>query len=1057
MPELIKPTHKPIKTYYETLAALGKQKIKHEQGLRGAFQALLTDLGRKRHWTFVPEQTHRPGAPDGPLVRPDGTLRDDFKMPRGYWEAKDTGDDLDAEIRKKIKKGYPSTNIIFEDTRSAVLYQNGKEESRADLADQQALCNLLNTFFAHTEPNIENFEKAVDEFKARVPELAKGLVEKIEDAHKTNPKFQKAFQNFFEVCRASLNPNLSIEAVDEMLVQHLLTIRLFHTIFDNEDFNQRNAVAAEIEKVIAALTIKSFSRPQFLKSLDRFYVAIEDAAKDLTEFSEKQHFLNTVYERFFQGYSVKVADTHGIVYTPQPIVDFMVNSVQEVLKQEFGLELWSEGVNILDPCTGTGNFVVNILNRIPKKHLPRVYAEQLFANEVMLLPYYIAALNIEHAYFEKTGEYEPFDGLCFVDTLDLIEYKKDEQVEITYLTEKNAERVEREKQARVTVIIGNPPYNVGQLNENDNNKNRKYEVIDKRISNTYAGDSKASNKNALSDAYVKFFRWATDRLDGHDGIVCFISNNSFIDQIAFDGMRKHLTQDFTHVYHVDLHGNVRKNPKLSGTTHNVFGIQVGVGITVAVRHTASNARSIEYVRVPEFWRKEEKLDFLLQHEKVSAIPRRKSKEATLCWDQLEPTSDHDWLASESTDQFRTFLSLGTKAAKSDELRNVHAVFKTYSRGVATSRDEVVYDFHRNTLERRVCQFIEDYNAEVDRFVHTRGKVNVDDFVKYEKIKWSRDLKLDLKRGNRAEFDATKIRCALYRPFNTRCLYFDRLMNEEVYVIPSIFPTEDTQRDNVVIVTSDIAFRAPHYAALVSRNIPDLHLCAAIDAHQCFPFYVYDEDGTNRRENITDWALAEFRTHYKDKKIDKWAIFHYVYGLLHHPGYREKYADCLKRELPHIPYAPDFWAFAKAGKKLAELHLNYEDSKPYDLEEVESDDLPRSTRVEKMKLLGPDGKSARKVDSSAQCGPKDKYRVWVNDSLTLDGIPPLVFDYRLGNRSALEWVIDQYQVYTDPRSGITQDPNREDDPEYIVRLLGQVTRVSIETVNLVNALPKDFGG
>ncbi len=1053
MPELIKPTHKPIKTYYETLAALGKQKIKHEQGLRGAFQALLTGLGRKRHWTLVPELSHRPGAPDGPRVVPDATLRDDFNMPRGYWEAKDTGDDLDAEIRKKIKKGYPSTNIIFEDTRSAVLIQNRNEQLRADLADPQALCDLLNAFFAHTEPNIDSFEKAVDEFKQRVPELAEGLVKKIRDAHDSNKPFQHAFDKFFEVCKASLNPNLSTDAVDEMLVQHLLTIRLFRTIFDNEDFNRRNAVAAEIEKVIDALTGKSFDRKTYLKSLDLFYVAIEAAAKNLTEFSEKQHFLNTVYERFFQGYSVKVADTHGIVYTPQPIVDFMVNSVQEVLKQEFGLELWSEGVNILDPCTGTGNFVVNILNRIPKKHLPRVYAHQLFANEVMLLPYYIAALNIEHAYFEKTGEYEPFDGLCFVDTLDMIEAKSYEHYGDLFISEENAERVARQKKAKINVIIGNPPYNVGQLNENDNNKNRKYKIIDKRISDTYAGDSKASNRNALSDAYVKFFRWATDRLDGRDGIVCFVSNNGFVDQIAFDGMRKHLSQDFTHLYHVDLHGNVRKNPKLSGTTHNVFGIQVGVGVTVAVRRAASRAKRIEYLRVPEFWRKEEKLDFLLKCENVNGIPSRNEKKNALVWRQVEPTTDNIWLASEGTEQFRTFLSVGTKIEKSSEEENVKSVFKLFSGGVKSNRDDVVYDFDKIPLRKRVREFVENYNAEVDRYQRTDNVRDIDAFVKYDSIKWSRDLKLDVVRGHYALFDEVKVVSSLFRPYAKKYLFLDRILNEEVYGIPRVFPNVVGKVINALICVTNEA--QIEFSAIVTNVVPCLHLGGR--QGQCFPFYVYDEDGTNRRENITDWTLAEFRTHYKDKKIDKWAIFHYVYGLLHHPGYREKYADCLKRELPRIPYAPDFWAFAKAGKKLAELHLNYEDSKPYDLEEVESDDLPRSTRVEKMKLLGPDGKSARKVDSSAQCGPKDKYRVWVNDSLTLDGIPPLVFDYRLGNRSALEWVIDQYQVYTDPRSGITQDPNREDDPEYIVRLLGQVTRVSIETVNLVNALPKDFGG
>jgi predicted helicase len=368
-----------------------------------------------------------------------------------------------------------------------------------------------------------------------------------------------------------------------MLVQHIQTERLFRTVFDDSDFTNRNVIAAEIEKVIRALTSRSFNRSAFLKRLDYFYVAIEAAAQTIDDFAQKQTFLNTVYERFFQGFSKDQADTHGIVYTPQPIVDFMVASVDEVLQQEFGLSLSSEGVQILDPATGTGNFIVNILRRINRRDLRRKYHTELFANEIMLLPYYIASLNIEHAYYDLTGEYEPFEGICFTDTLDLADAQQ-----LSLFAEENTERVQRQKDAEITVVIGNPPYNVGQMSENENNKNRRYKVVDRHIREAYAAGSRATLKNQLYDAYVKFFRWATDRLQGRDGIVCFVSNNSFVDQLAFDGMRKHLLQDFNHIYHLDLHGNVRKNPKLSGTTHNVFGIQVGVGITIAIRNSSKS-------------------------------------------------------------------------------------------------------------------------------------------------------------------------------------------------------------------------------------------------------------------------------------------------------------------------------------------------------------------------------------------------------------------------------------------------------------------------------------
>ena len=470
---LIAPTHRSIRKYYENVAALRAQGVLNEMSVRSPFESLLQETARLKDWTFIAELSGKSG---GAIIRPDGTLRDRSTLPRGYWEAKDTQDDLDTEIKKKIARGYPLSNIIFEDTQTGVLFQSKQKiNGPYSLGNPKELAALLNQFFSYTEPDIEGFEEAVDEFKERVPELARGLVEKIQQAHKDNTGFQTAFEKFFDLCRTALNPNIRVEAVDEMLVQHLLTERLFRTVFNNPEFVKRNAIAAEVERVIDALVSHSFDRTEYLKSLDRFYRAIEGAARLLPDFSEKQHFLNTVYERFFQGYSVKLADTHGIVYTPQEIVNFMCASVAEVLEKEFGKSLSSPGVYIIDPCTGTGNFIVNLLRRMPGRDLPRVYREQLFANEVMLLPYYIASLNIEHAYYELTGNYEPFEGLCFVDTLDLAEGS---QHSLGFMTQKNAERVERQRRTPITVVIGNPPYNMNQQNENDNNKNRKYDVID---------------------------------------------------------------------------------------------------------------------------------------------------------------------------------------------------------------------------------------------------------------------------------------------------------------------------------------------------------------------------------------------------------------------------------------------------------------------------------------------------------------------------------------------------------------------------------------------------
>jgi predicted helicase len=1082
---LISPTHRSVHKYYETLEALRKQDVDNEMSVRSAFEFLLAETAKLRGWTLVPELSEKSG---GSLMRPDGTMRDSNSLPRGYWEAKDTKDDLNTEIRRKIARGYRLSNTIFEDTQTGVLYQNKQEVLRVPLGDPKELARLLNQFYGYAEPDIEGFEEAVEEFQERVPELARGLAEKIREAHKDNPRFIEAFAQFFTLCQTALNPNIRQEAVDEMLVQHLLTERLIRTIFDNPEFTKRNAIAQEVERVIDALVSQSFSKQEYLKKLDRFYLAIESAARLLTDFSEKQHFLNSVYERFFQGYSVKVADTHGIVYTPQPIVDFMCASVAEVLEREFGKSLSSSAVYIIDPCTGTGNFIVNLLRRISKRDLPRMYREQLFANEVMLLPYYIAALNIEHAYYEITGTYESFEGLCFVDTLDL---SKSTQAHM-YVTEKNAERVERQRKAPITVVIGNPPYNMGQQNENDNNKNREYKEIDGRIKETYAKASKATLKTKLYDPYVKFFRWATDRLQGRDGVVCFVSNNSLIDQQAFDGMQKHLLQDFTDIYHVDLHGNVRKNPKLSGTTHNVFGIQVGVGITVAIRHAGGGSHQLHYHRLPEFWRKEEKLQWLYRKEVVSNVE----------WETL-PSGQ--WLAP-GLEEFELFIPIGTKQGRNAEVE-AKTIFKTYSLGVSTNRDEVVYGHDRKALLERVQAFCENYNAEVDRYKRTGNNVEgqaLDQFLDYSKVKWSRDLKKDLQRGRYAEFDPNCVRRALYRPFTTRFLYLADLMNDTPGLSRTFFPDSKGENQNLAVCCTNHT-QIPFSTQLVSM-IPD----AAIGgrAGHCFPFYAYESDGVTRHENITDWALRHFQQHYGDKKITKWDIFYYVYGILHHPVYREKFAENLKRELPRIPLGgavilrseatknpgsaeevntgilrsaqndsavgPQhdkdvFWAVAKSGKELADLHIDYEKLEPYPLKFIETPSVapgfsPARAALKGGATVGADGVRPKAERRSAPPIPlsyrvedkmrlsKDRKSLKVNESLTLGGIPAEAFEYRLGNRSALEWVIDQYQVTEDKHSGIRSDPNRPDDPEYIVRLVGQVIRVSLETVRILKSLP-----
>jgi len=573
----LKPNHKQVKDYYNALDIYARHGIAHETAIKNAFQSLLVYCCKQMQLDFIEEypyirlQKHK--------ARIDGAFLDKFTVPQGYWEAKDSQDDLAKEIVKKFELGYPKDNIIFQSPERAIIYQGATLVLDEDITSPQKLVSVLMELFHYKTDTQFDWEKAVEEFKQRIPESAELIIKLIEEERKSNTAFINSLNSFVDLCKTSINPNISLTAIEEMLVQHLLTERIFRKVFENPDFVNRNIIASEIDKVITALTSRKFNRNDFLKPLDRFYNVLEKRAATIEDYSVKQTFLNTVYEKFFQGFAVKVADTHGIVYTPQPIVDFMVNSVEEILKREFNRSLSSPNVHILDPFTGTGNFITNMIRKINKTDLKHKYLNELHCNEIMLMPYYVASMNIEHQFYEITGEYLPFPGICLVDTFQLAE-----ESQPVLFSEENTSRVERQKNTPIFIYIGNPPNDAGQANENDNNKNRKYPIIDKRVSETFGKDSKATLLRKLQDPYVKAFRFAIDKVQQTgEGIIAFISNNSFIEDASFDGMRKHLAESFDKIFIYNLKGNVRQNPKISGTTHNVFGIQVGVSINILVK------------------------------------------------------------------------------------------------------------------------------------------------------------------------------------------------------------------------------------------------------------------------------------------------------------------------------------------------------------------------------------------------------------------------------------------------------------------------------------------
>ena len=733
-----------------------------ETSIRVAFQNLLNDYCKARDFLLIPELDYR--TKSGKVVYPDGTVKDALRLDWGYWESKDQYDNLDEEIEKKLAKGYPNDNILFEDSQTAVLIQGGEERLRVSMRDDEALDGIINAFINYVRPEVEDFREAIDSFKEDLPTILEALRGLIALQSETNRNFVTARDNFLEICRKSINPEISLEDVREMIIQHILTEDIFINIFNESQFHRENNIARELQGVIETFFTGNTKR-NTLGTIERYYAVIRRTAANIYNHHEKQKFLKAIYENFYKAYNPKAADRLGIVYTPNEIVRFMIESVDYLVHKHFGKLLADPGVEILDPATGTGAFVTELIEYLPKDKLRYKYKHEMHCNEVAILPYYIANLNIEFTYKQKMGEYEEFEHICFVDTLDHAAFHL-KQMDLFAMSVENTQRIQNQNDRNISVIIGNPPYNANQQNENDNNKNRKYPAIDKRIKDTYIEESTAQ-KTKLYDMYSRFFRWATDRL-GENGIIAFITNSSFIDARTFDGFRKVVENEFSEIYIIDLGGNVRKNPKLSGTTHNVFGIQTGVAISLIVKRESNNLPcQILYTRRPELDTASQKLEFLSS-----------TKLNQLDFEHIIPDKKHNWI-EQSDNDFNNLIPVVDKNTKlsKDQIHEV-AIFKLYTNGIKSNRDEWVYDFNSQQLESKISYFIDIYNSDIFKYAETSlfSNINIDEMVNLN-IKWSRDLKKHLISKHRITFDRAKIIFSLFRPFIKQLFYSDFILND----------------------------------------------------------------------------------------------------------------------------------------------------------------------------------------------------------------------------------------------------------------------------------------
>lgn len=993
---------------------------KKETAIRNAFYHLLNEYAKTKGLLLVPEVTIK-ARTGNKNVTPDGTLKDTLRQDWGYWESKDEADVLEDEIQKKFDRGYPQDNILFEDSQTAVLYQNSAEVMRIKVNDPNALHSIITAFIGFERPEVKNFRQAIELFKQDVPKVTQTLRNIIQQAQNQNPAYQKAAQQFLELCQNSINPDVSADDVQEMLIQHILTEDVFNTIFDETQFHRENNIARQLETVIATF-FTGATRRTALAGIQHYYQTINAAAAGIADHHEKQKFLKVIYETFYKSYNPKAADRLGVVYTPSEIVQFMIKSTDTLLHRHFNKFLHDPGVNILDPATGTGTFICDLIDYLPKDKLPYKYQNELFANEVAILPYYISNLNIEFTYTQKTKHYAEFQNLCFVDTLDNMGFAyRGKQTDLfAPLTQENSRRIKHQNDKRIAVIIGNPPYNANQANENDNNKNRQYPEIDKRIKDTFIKYSTAQ-KTKVYDMYARFYRWAFDRLD-QNGIIAFVTNRSFIDSRTFDGFRKCLHTDFDAAYIIDTQSDVRANPKIAGTTHNVFGIQTGVAIMFLVKKANpkkdKDARcTIYYTNLPDEWRKEQKLEWLTQNP-IETIP----------FTHIQPDANNNWINLAPDSDWNSLLPVADKSVKAGNSKK--AIFELFSLGVVTNRDEWVYDFNLENLKQKTKFFCDVYEIEKQRWNSSEKEMPINDFVD-RTIKWTQELEDHLKRGTNIEFDENNIVQSIYRPYAQQYFYFGKAITHRIYQNNHIFGFQN-KFTNQTIYLSGTSTSKP-FQCLLTDKVAGLDF---LEKTQCLPLYRYTESG-ERTDNITDWALNQFTRHYKDKKITKLHLFYYVYAVLHHPAYRSKYELNLKRQFPRIPFYPNFWQWAAWGQELANLHLHYEQAEPYPLHriEVHQKDNPKP-----------------KLTADKQGGS-----IQLDENTTLTGIPPQAWQYKLGNRSALEWVLDQYKEKKPKDPTIARLFNTYRFAPYkeqVTDLLRRVCTISLQTMSIIAQMPPE---
>lgn len=958
--------------------------------------------------------------------------------------------ELNRKRPTQILVGRPEYSFDNHGMPSLVNEDKATYNANKEIAQQMALQfeQLQNVVFARMVNKVGS-KPYWEQWAKDVAHIAETQVERISRLIKDDRKHQKAFDNFLAGLQKNINPSISQQEAIEMLSQHIITKPVFEALFEGYSFVKNNPISVSMQTMLDLLEDQAFDKDA--ETLQKFYNSVKMRASDIDNAEGKQRIIIELYDKFFKTAFPKMVEKLGIVYTPVEVVDFIVHSVNDVLKKEFDRNISDENIHILDPFTGTGTFITRLLQSglIDKKDLKRKYQHEIHANEIVLLAYYIAAVNIENAYHDALAQkdYQAFDGICLTDTFQLGETDEGERL-FSDMFPQNSARVAKQKKAPLRVIMGNPPYSIAQNSSNDNAQNQSYPKLDAKISNTYSKESNALLSRALYDPYIKAFRWSTDRLDKNGGIICFVSNAGWLEGGSTDGFRKCLEKEFSSIYVFNLRGNQRTSGELSRKEGGkIFGSgsRTPIAITLLVKNPA-----IKYDKAKIFYH--DIGDYLSREDKLAIVKKFNTiGNHNLSWKSLQPNEHGDWI-SQRNEAFDTFIPI--EPENKNDLKT-QSFFTFQNPGILSGREPWVYNFTKKSLRNNMSRMVDFYNSQQADFAKARKKnlkLEVAKFIDGNpaNISWTVNLKKDVERGKEHSFASNKIQPAIYRPFTKQYLYFDRPFIERPGSSASLFPNADLS--NIVICVSGIGANKEN-CIYASNLIIDYN---ALDAGaKCFPLYYYEErqkhsqslfdkdDGEFvRRDGVSDFIFERAKKQY-GKNVTKEDIFYYVYGFLHSPEYREMFANDLKKMLPRLPLLEDvrdFWAFSKAGRKLVELHINYETVLAFKGVKITGADSGFFT-VEKMRFPKKDQKDT----------------VLFNSKITISNIPEKAYQYVVNGKSAIEWIMERYQVTTHKESGIQNDPNdwakEVGNPRYILDLLLSVINVSVQTVEIVEGLPK----